>query len=170
MKENLFLVCSCSLWFRTNCPAYLDNYFPARCLFNDRFRWTVVRLSFKWNYFRSLCLSPLSFVWINKIWMAIRAMDGMGAKRREKRRERRSLHARWADTGEKKRKLNWSIGSIIDGNQFQYEWSLPRRPARGRGRERKVELFASLSLPRFKYLLGMKKQHHCFHSISNRFS
>jgi hypothetical protein len=58
-------------------------------------------------------------------------MNGMRADiERQKEREseekrRRSLHARWAREWREKRKLNWSIGSIIDGNQyneiFQFE-------------------------------------------------
>jgi hypothetical protein len=51
-------------------------------------------------------------------------MNGMGAERRETREEKREGH--FTPVGQtqgrkKKRKLNWSIGSIIDGNQFQFE-------------------------------------------------
>jgi hypothetical protein len=48
-------------------------------------------------------------------------MNGMRADRereRERAKRRRSLHARWAREWREKRKLNWSIGSIIDGNQY----------------------------------------------------
>jgi len=43
-------------------------------------------------------------------------MNGMRADI-QRERERRSLHARWAREWREERKLNWSIGSIIDGNQ-----------------------------------------------------